>query len=59
MTEVKSGCKGCFYWRELYDDLFACHYMLHTGKRRPCEAGKKCKVMMKRGVSSSMNCLTA
>ncbi len=40
----EDGCIGCFYWRELYDDLFACHYMLHTGERRPCEAGKKCTV---------------
>ena len=45
------GCKGCKYWRRLYDNRYACHYCIDTGKLRggtveDCtvrEAGKRKK----------------
>jgi len=44
-------CKSCYYSREVdvgagkaKERLRACLYILATGKRRPCPAGKKCTV---------------
>lgn len=41
-------CKNCFYYRYMYNGYKemgrACHYLLITGKRRPCDPGKDCTV---------------
>lgn len=42
----KSECAGCAYWRVLGTSkgskLWACHYMIDTGKMRGCEPGNEC-----------------
>ena len=47
---VKKGCNGCYYWVPInFGDnpntvLRFCSYILHTGHKRPCEAGYACTV---------------
>lgn len=42
----KSECTGCAHWRVLGTSqgskLWACHYMIDTGKLRGCEPGTEC-----------------
>nr|DAZ51897.1 MAG TPA: hypothetical protein [Caudoviricetes sp.] len=42
----KSECTGCAYWRVLgtsqSSKLWACHYMVDTGRMRGCEPGVEC-----------------
>nr|DAZ77264.1 MAG TPA: hypothetical protein [Caudoviricetes sp.] len=42
----KSECVGCAYWRVLGTSrgpkLWACHYMVDTGRMRGCEPGADC-----------------
>lgn len=42
----KSECAGCAYWRVLGTSqgpkLWACHYLIDTGKSRGCEPGVGC-----------------
>lgn len=42
----KSDCAGCAYWRVLStcggSKVYACHYMVDTGKMRSCEPGADC-----------------
>lgn len=39
--DLKLGCEGCHYWRDVFV-CHACHYMLVTGKRRGCDPGVGC-----------------
>lgn len=41
---VKKGCRGCFYWQPIGRRGHACHYLIETGRPRPCEAGYACTV---------------
>lgn len=42
----KNECTGCAHWRGLTSQkdgkVYACHYMLDTGKLRGCEPGAEC-----------------
>ena len=39
------NCDKCYYYRSInVNGLRACHYLLWTGKKRPCDPGKDCTV---------------
>ncbi len=53
------GCNGCNYWRLLggTGGEKACHYLIDTGRRRPCLPGKNCtvRIQKKRGETVRKN----
>lgn len=44
-----TNCKDC-YFRRRCGDTFACHYLLMTNQRRPCEPGEGCTVKVTRTI---------
>ena len=49
---VGDKCKGCIYY---FSTSGTCDYLIMTGKRRPCPAGKGCSVKVvkkKRGTQN-------
>ena len=44
---VDRHCEGCKYYCQIWKNLYYCSYLFRTGKRRPCPAGKGCKVKKK------------
>lgn len=41
-------CVGCYFYRCICTGWVGCHYILLTGKKRPCPPGKDCTVKKER-----------
>jgi hypothetical protein len=41
-------CMNCKYYYGSYDFSIVCNYLFVTGRKRPCEPGDKCTVMIPR-----------
>ncbi len=50
---VDEHCLGCKYYRQIYECLYYCAYLIQTDKRRPCPPGKDCTVKEKRRVQEN------
>ena len=37
-------CDDCYWYKPVYNGFRCCHYLLMTGKKRPCPPGKDCTV---------------
>ena len=48
VSKKAQHCKGCIF-RGKTGSITTCDYLLATGKRRPCKAGKDCIVKETRG----------
>lgn len=52
---IRGTCKGCIYHRQVGGanrGEYICHYMLDTGKKRGCPAGRCNKKKLGKGKSS-------
>lgn len=43
-SEDDHPCAGCVHFYGAYEANRCCNYILDTGKKRPCKAGKDCTV---------------